>query len=306
MIDKNDLFLIVNPNAGQKNFNRSWKLIQDVLNVRNIEYSFGLTKHHKDEISLVDKAIQEGYRNIIVVGGDGTLHHTVNGIMAQRYVKSSEIKLGIIPLGTGNDWIRTYKIPNSVEKAINIILNDKTDFQDIGKLIHADNKVEYFNNMAGVGYNGYVVQKLDSLKKFGSIAYLLSGLQGLLFYKKSNYKISLQEKEIGEKCLMILFGICQFSGGGMQMTKNANPKDGLLDITIAKNFSFFDLIFNLPKLYNGKIVDHKKVENYKADSLKITPNNTERAIIEADGELIGNGSVSVTIIPDAIQFYKKS
>ena len=105
---------------------------------------------------------------------------------------------------------------------------------------------------------------------------------------------------------MILFGICQFSGGGMRMTKIADPKDGLLDITIAKNFTFFDLVFNLPKLYNGKIVDHKKVENYKVDSIEIIPNNKERAIIEADGEIIGNGSLFISIIPRAIQFYVKS
>jgi diacylglycerol kinase family enzyme len=100
---------------------------------------------------------------------------------------------------------------------------------------------------------------------------------------------------------MILFGICQFSGGGMQMTKEANPNDGLLDITIAKNFSFFDLVFNLPKLYNGKIVRHKKVETYKVQSVEIQENNSNSSFIEADGELIGKGSLKVSILKSAIQ-----
>lgn len=306
MVNKNDMFLVVNPNAGQKKFQRSWRLIQNIMNTKNIKYSFEFTQHQKDEISLVDKAIHKGYRNIIVVGGDGTLHHTVNGIMSQRYVKSSEIKLGIIPLGTGNDWIKTYNIPNSIEDSIDVILDNKTDYQDIGKIIHSNTKVEYYNNMAGIGYDGYVVNKLNSLKRFGSIAYLLSGLQGLLFYKKSKFKISFNNKSIEEKCLMVLFGICQFSGGGMQMTKESNPKDALLDITIAKNFSFFDLILNLPGLYNGNIVNHKKVETFKVSSLQIKEISSISPFIEADGELIGTGSLEVSIIPKAIQIYIKS
>lgn len=306
MTQKNSLFLIVNPNAGQKNFKRSWQSIQNILNSKNIDFSFEFTKQQKDEISLVDKAVQKGFRNIIVVGGDGTLHHTVNGIMGQRYIKSSDIKLGIIPLGTGNDWVRTYHIPNSIEESIDIILNNETDFQDIGKIIYSNGKEEYYNNLAGIGYDGYVVNKLNSLKRFGSIAYLLSGLQGLLFYKKNRFQIKFNNHQVEEKCLMILFGICQYSGGGMQMTKESNPKDGFLDLTIAKNFSFFDLVLNLPGLYNGNIVNHKKVETHKVTSVEIEELSSTASYIEADGELIGKGSLKVSLIPEAIQFFNKS
>jgi len=162
---------------------------------------------------------------------------------------------------------------------------------------------KYYNNLAGIGYDGYVINKLNALKKMGSIAYLISGLQRLLFYKKSNYTIKVEGKTIEEKCLMILFGIGQYSGGGMQMTKEANPNDGLLDIAIAKNFSFFDLVFNLPKLYNGQIVHHKKVETYKIDSIEIIENNTKPSFIEADGELIGTGSLKVSLLKSAIKIF---
>ena len=300
---KNDFFLIVNPNSGRKNFRKSWTLIQNLLDTKKVSYDFQLTQFKKDEIRLVQEAITSGFRKIIVVGGDGTFHHTVNGIMNQTVCKSSDIKLGIIPLGTGNDWIKTYQIPNHIEKSIDIILSNNTDYQDIGKITHNNNSIEYFNNLAGTGYDGYVVQKLNSLKKLGAIAYLLSGLQGLLLYKSFNYKIRFDNKEINEKCLMVLFGICQYSGGGMQLTQNANPKDGLLDITIVKNIGLFDLIFNLPKLYNGQIVNHKKVENHKVTSIQIELTNNNNSIIEADGELIGTGSLEVSIIPKAIQVY---
>ena len=98
---------------------------------------------------------------------------------------------------------------------------------------------------------------------------------------------------------MIIFGICKYSGGGLRVTKYPNPTDGLLDITIVKKFSFFNLLFNLPKLYNGNIVHHKKVDNYKVKELNIINDNS---IIEADGEIVGTGSLKVHIIPNAIQF----
>ena len=296
----NSFFIVVNPHSGNSNFKKSWGKITYILKLKNINFSYSFTEYRKHEVILVDKAIEQGYRNIISVGGDGTLHHVVNGIMKQRYIKTSKIKLGVIPLGTGNDWIRTYNIPNSIEKSIDVIVKNTTILQDIGCITLLNGKKEYFNNLAGTGYDGYVVKNLNYLKKMGSLAFLVSGLYSLFSYKKTKYKIIINNKTINEQCLMILFGICKYSGGGLRVTKNPNPKDGLLDITIVKNISFLDLLFNIPKLYNGDIIHHRKVTNYKTRELKILDNYN--STIEADGEIIGNGSLNVTIKQNAVLF----
>lgn len=151
-MNKSDsFFLIVNPTSGQSNFKKSWKKIQDILYLKKIEFCFELSKYKKNEIEIVNKAIKNGYKNFIVVGGDGTLHQTINGIMNQDYIDSSKIKLGIIPLGTGNDWIKTYNIPNSIEKSIEIILRKNYTYQDIGIINYSISKKEYFLNVAGIG-----------------------------------------------------------------------------------------------------------------------------------------------------------
>jgi YegS/Rv2252/BmrU family lipid kinase len=294
-------FIIANPTSGNRNFSKHWKEIQQLLNQKKIDFSFAFTQFSKHEIELVQNAIQKGFRNIISIGGDGTLHHVVNGIMQQRYVKTSDITIAVIPLGTGNDWIKTYNIPNNIEKAIEIISKKKTILQDIGVLETDNNPVSYFNNVAGLGYDGYTVYKLKTLKHFGPIAYLLSGLAGLLFYKKTVFKISFNNKIIETNCLMALVGICKFSGGGMQFTKEVHTADGLFDITIAKNLNIFDLIFNIKKLYNGNIVHHKKVETYKTKEITIIPQSS-KPFIQADGELIGTGKVTVKIIGKALSF----
>ncbi|MEO9572092.1 MAG: acylglycerol kinase family protein [Polaribacter sp.] len=84
-------FIIANPTSGNRNFSKQWEEIQQLLNNKKIDFSFAFTKFSKHEIELVQNAIQKGFRNIISIGGDGTLHHVVNGIMLQRYVKTSDI-----------------------------------------------------------------------------------------------------------------------------------------------------------------------------------------------------------------------
>ncbi|QOD59802.1 diacylglycerol kinase family lipid kinase [Polaribacter haliotis] len=303
-ININSWFIIANSTSGNGDFSKQWKEIQQNLKHKNLDYSFAFTQFSKHEVDLVQNAINKGFRNIISVGGDGTLHNVVNGIMLQRYVKTSELTIGVIPLGTGNDWIKTYNIPNNIEKSIEIISKKKTILQDIGVLKTEDNQLTYFNNVAGLGYDGYIVNKLKSLKKFGAISYLLAGIYGLLFYKKSIFKIIFNDKVIETNCLMAIFGICKFSGGGMQFTENVNTSDGLLDITIAKNLTFLDLVLNLPKLYSGKIVHHKKVATYKTKQITVIPQTT-KPFIQADGELVGTGAVSVEIVEKAVNFCVK-
>ena len=149
----NSWFIIANPVSGNLNFSKQWKEIQHLLKLKNIEYSFAFTEFSKHEIELVENAIQQGFRNIVSVGGDGTLHNVVNGIMMQTYTKTSDITIGVIPLGTGNDWIKTYNIPNSIHEAIHIIHRKNIIIQDIGVLKTSDDKTTYFCNVAGLGYD---------------------------------------------------------------------------------------------------------------------------------------------------------
>ena len=294
-------FIIANPIAGNGKFSKQWKEIQQVLNNKNIDYSFVFTQFSKHEIELVQNAIQQGFRNIISVGGDGTLHNIVNGVMMQRYVKSSDITIAVLPIGTGNDWIKTYNIPNNIKKAIDIISERKTILQDIGQIEIATGKISYFNNVAGLGYDGYIAKKLQELKRLGSISYLIAGIYGFLFYKKSIFKIAMNQTIIETTCLITMVSICKFSGGGMQFSKKGDPIDGLFDITIVKNITLLDLILNIKKLYNGKIVAHPKVATYKTNKIIVDPQNL-KPFIQADGELIGTGTATFSLIEKGIHF----
>lgn len=296
-------FIIINPTSGNGKSKKCIPKLLELLKEYNIPFNSVETQYEKHEIELVQNAISEGYLKFISVGGDGTLHNIVNGIMSQSTVKTSDIKVAVIPVGTGNDWVKTYGITTKIKENLSIIKNEKTTLQDIGKINLLNSKsVVYFNNLAGIGFDGHTVNSINKYKKLGKISYLVGGLDGFTTYKPIKTTLYFNNKEITTKSLMTLIGLCKYSGGGMRMTKDVNPADGLFDITIIKIYGIGSILLNLPKLYSGKIVNHKKVETYKTYKIKVTIPKGIKPFIQADGEIIPTSDFEVEIVPKAILF----
>ena len=299
---ENTWYIIANPTSGNGLVQRKWKRVITGLDHNNLVYQFTFSEYEHHEQELVHKALEKGFKKFICIGGDGTLHHIINGIMTQKYIDSSHIKVAVIPMGTGNDWVKTYKIPKNIKKSIAIIKKENIIKQDIGELITLNTGEKfYFNNIAGLGFDAFVVKNVIKYKKFGAFAYLLGTLSTFVQYKKCILKIELNDKIIYSKALLILVGICDYCGGGMQLTKKGSSTDGLFNISIAKNFNFLSILKNIVKFYNGKIIEHKEVETYTSASIKIETND-DTTYIQADGELVGNGGFKATLIPKAISF----
>lgn len=300
---KDKWFVIVNPTSGNGTAKKKWQLINNELLHKNLKFEVAFTNYEKHSKELVQKYINKGFTKFICVGGDGTLHNIVNGILNLKPKNILEIKIGIIAIGTGNDWIKNYKITTNYKKAIAIIKAEKTIKQDIGKLhISSTNKVVYFNNLAGIGFDGFVVNKVNSYKKFGFLAYLIGALISLTSYKKSLLEINFNNKILKNKTLMLLIGLCKYSGGGMQLTKDSNPTDGLFDISYIKKITLLTILGNIRGLFNGNITNHKLVNTYKTTTLNVKVLDTRKTYIQADGELIGSGNFSVSIMPGALNF----
>jgi len=192
-------FVIINPKAGGGKGYKKWPKIQSVLNDYDFNFDYTFTKHHGHSKNLVKNAINKGYRYFICIGGDGTLHHLVNGILSQEKVETSKIKVGVIPIGTGNDWIKTYAIPKNINKAVSIIKKGVVECQDVGKIdfINSKKPPTYFINLAGIGFDGYVAKKAENLKLLGSFSYLFAAIKGLFFFKNFSVNIvSSSEKYI--------------------------------------------------------------------------------------------------------------
>jgi YegS/Rv2252/BmrU family lipid kinase len=300
-------FVIVNPTSGNGASKKKWPLIFNELKHQQFIFEFAITTHKHHAEILVQDAVIKGFKKIISVGGDGTLHAIVNGILSLKTKNISEINIGIIPIGTGNDWAKTYNISKDYKDAIKTLKTNYTVQQDIGKLtLIPENKIIYFNNLAGIGFDGYVVNKVHKFKNLGSLAYLSGALVSLFSYKKPLLEITFNTTVIKSKTLLLFIGICKFCGGGMQLTKNPNPTDGIFDITFVKNITFLEVIVNIPALFSGKITDKKIIKNYKANKLQIKVLDKQETYIQADGELIGSGDFNVELLPKALTFIIKN
>ncbi|MBT8272155.1 MAG: YegS/Rv2252/BmrU family lipid kinase, partial [Bacteroidia bacterium] len=255
-------------------------------------------------VELAMDAVTQGFRHFICVGGDGTLHELVNGLMRQKVIRPEEFKVGIIPIGTGNDWARQFNIPKSSEKAIKKIKAGQAKALDIGCIQLDDDAAEpvYFNNLVGVGFDGHVIKTISRFKALGPLAYLIGALSGLFTYRKFEAQISWKDVSIQSSCLMIVAGLGRFAGGGMQLTSDPDTADGYFDLSVAGNMKRFQVLLLFRSLFNGKITKSRFVQTDKIKDLRVEVTGSIQPVIEADGELVGSGSFEISILPRALKF----
>ena len=294
-------FTIVNPNAGNGKGKKDWERISSLLAREKIPVSMKFTAKKCQAIELVREAIEAGFRKIISVGGDGTLNEVVNGIFTQDKVSPKEVVLGMIPVGTGNDWGRMFGIPLVYEGAVGVIKENKTMPHDIGLVSYycgSEKHSRYFINIAGLGFEAMVVNKTNRQKDKGrsnQAIYFFNLLSCLISYKKTNADIIVDGRKTRSKIFSINVGNGRYCGGGMRQTPDALPDDGLLDITVIRDMGRIEIIKSLKILYDGTILSHPKVDGYRCKNLSVI---TEAVLdTEADGESLGHTPAEFSIIP---------
>jgi diacylglycerol kinase (ATP) len=295
-------FFIVNPNAGSRKGVRDWPKISKMIREAGIPHETALTTHRGHAILLASEAVVKGYRQIAVIGGDGTLNEAVNGIFNQQTADPKEILLGMIPVGTGNDWCRSFNIPFDYKKSIEVLSRGKTFVQDVGKVIHYYHdkpETRYFVNVAGMGYDALVAKKTNVLKekgKGGQLTYIYFVFASLFQYNFMEAVIEVDGETVfkGEIFSMNV-GICKFNGGGMKQVPFAVPDDGLLDVTLIKKAPKYVVIQHARKLYDGSLVDLPMVETFRGKQIRIR--STGRIFLETDGESLGHTPFTFEIIP---------
>jgi diacylglycerol kinase (ATP) len=297
-------FVIVNPNAGNGKGKKDWNRIAGLFAENNISIISRVTERKGQAIEFTKSAIDEGYRKIISLGGDGTLNEVVNGICNQNTCPTKEITVGMIPVGTGNDWGRMFGIPLVYEAAVKVIKENKTLAHDIGLISYFTGEEQhkrYFINIAGLGFEAVVVQKTNNQKDKGrsnNAIYFYNLLSSLIAYHNTPVEYEIDGKKYSAKIFSINIGNGRYCGGGMRQTPEALPDDGLFDITVIKEMGRIEIIKSLKLLYDGTILSHPKVDGYRSSNLKVTSESLLFA--EADGESIGHTPLEFSIIPSGL------
>jgi YegS/Rv2252/BmrU family lipid kinase len=296
--------VIINPNAGSGAGLRDSEKISRLLKNEGLSFEIRYTerKGHAIEYSL--NGVNEGYRKIITVGGDGTLNEVVNGVFMNNVCSPVDVDLALIPVGTGNDWGKMFGIPLDHEKAVRIIGENKKMLHDIGLVKYSEGtekKERYFINIAGLGFESVVVKRTNHQKERGhggKAIYFYNLLVTLFSYKNTKAEIEIDGKKIKADVFSMNIGNGRYCGGGMRQTPDATPDDGLFDVTVIKNMGKLEIIRNLGILYDGTILSHPKIDGYKCKNIKISSHSV--IYTEADGESLGHTPVEISIIPAGI------
>ncbi len=296
--------VIVNPNAGNGKGKKDWERISSLFGKEEIPVQAKFTTQKGQAIDFARDAVQRGFRQIISVGGDGTLNEVVNGIFSQDKVPPVRMTIGMIPVGTGNDWGRMFGIPLVYEGAVKVIKERKTMLHDVGIVSYYEGSAEqkrYFINIAGLGFEALVVKKTNKQKdkeKSNQALYFYNLVSSLLSYKITDAEISIDGRTTGASVFSINVGNGRYCGGGMRQTPDAMPDDGLLDVTVIREMGRLEVIRSLKLLYDGTILSHPKVDGYRCKNVKVTSESL--LFIEADGESLGHTPAEFRIIPSGI------
>lgn len=310
-------YAVVNPNAGSGKTVSEWPRASKILSDNRIDFEYKTTWKMGAAVEITMKACAEGYRKFLAVGGDGTVHEVLEGIA--KYVRISAVAktldkesqkvalddftLAVMPIGSGNDWIKTLEIPKDFNKVAELMKTDSTGRQDVFCLSLRDNNTSrnlesFMANVGGVGFDANVCKKVNFEKntgKSGKVLYLKALISNILNFKTFDCVVEADGKELFRGTTMsIALGAGKYSGGGMLQVPDAVLDDGLLDITIIPLMPLHRIIRAVPGLFTGKLLkDNPELISAKCSSLSIKPLSSPAPLVEVDGEVVGNLPVSI-------------
>lgn len=300
-------YIIANPAAGGGAVKKRWPQIESRLQELSISYTIRFTQNPGQATQLAQEAILKGHRHLMGLGGDGTHHEILNGILSQQTIPPHAVLYAPFPIGTGNDWSRTYQIPKDPNLRLKNLLNPIVELQDAGKIEYLDPlgnlASRWFINVAGLAYDGFVAKKmLENGKSSSSLVYLFAVAKYLFEYKPSSAIIQFDQHDpIKDQFYTVNIGICKYSGGGMQLVPHAIPNDGLLALTFARKMPKREVLLQTPRFYNGTLLNHPKVTGLQTKNISIIPDfSSEHLWLEADGEFLGAAPATFQVFNNVI------
>jgi diacylglycerol kinase (ATP) len=298
--------LILNPTA---NHGTS---VQDAADLRML-----MTNHHTDwsgteypghAIEFARQAGEQGYDMVVALGGDGTVHEVVNGLM--QVPKESRPALGIVPLGSGNDFAHTIGIPRNPGEALLSAVNGQPHPLDIGSVCDENNRLEYFNNTMGMGFDSLVNMHTRKITVIhGFMMYFIALMRTIIRnFDALDIHIETDQKTWDISTLMLGLGNGPREGGGFIITPDAKWDDGLLNyITVHKisRLMMFRLVPEFMKGTQGRF--NKIVQMGTCRRMNVT--SKQPLYIHCDGEIYaGFGTnvrkLAIELLPSSIQFLK--
>ena len=295
----NKSLVIINPTSGiNQSVNISNHIIKQ-LEEHYIKYDCLTTEYKNHAMEFIYKIDNNKYHNIIAIGGDGTYHEIINGIM-KRNDNYSPI-LGFIPAGSGNSLMHDLKCLNPND-AIKKILNKNISKLDVMQLQFNDS-VDYAFNILGWGLATDIGISAEKIRWIGPSRYTLASLYHIFKLNKREAEIMIDDTSYKKHFIFILICNTMYTGNAMMAAPQAEIDDGLLDVIILnKEITRFKLLQLLPKLFKGEHIKSSYVEYKQAKKIILKPQHNE--ILNIDGEIKNYSPVTIKVLKHQLSIYR--
>jgi len=270
--------IIYNPSSGRESFKKELPAVLEKFEMAGFEASAHATTGEGDGMQAAKYAVERKFDMIVAAGGDGTINEIIHGIAEQEW----RPKLGIIPVGTTNDFARALSIPRNIKEATKIILEGHSMLMDIGKV-----QEHYFINIAGGGKLTELTYEVPSKLKtmLGYLAYYIKGIEMLPSLTQTRAVIEYDGNVINEEIMLFLISNTTSVGGFEKIAPDAKTNDGYFDLLIVKACNLAEFIRVATMALRGSHLDNEKVIYTQAKHVTVT--TEEKMQLNIDGEYGG-------------------
>ena len=232
---------------------------------------------------------------LLVMGGDGMAHLGLNA------AAGTDATLGLIPAGTGNDFARGVGVPRTVDEAVGVIVAGRTRTVDLAHISNGTFPRRYVGAVVSTGYDARVNRSTNHIRlRLGALSYGYIALRELASFSPLHYDMIIDGVRRRQEAMLVAVSNTGIFGGGMRIAPEADPADGLLDVTVVGPVSRTTLLRLLPAMYSGAFVKHPCVEQFPARSIELAG---EGLFVMGDGEELGEVPVRVECVPGVLKVF---
>lgn len=304
----NKVHVIVNPSSARGRTLRNWTAIREAIRAHFREFKFSFTEKPRQATEMARELLVDGFDLLIGVGGDGTLNEISNGFFHPRSGQAinDDAAVGIIPSGTGSDFIRYMKIPRDFEKSAARIKNARNRRIDMGRITYGGGngrRTQYFINVADFGLGAEVIRTVSAIdaRNRGAFTYYRGLLSTMMKYRSKKVRLTIDGGQTLQGEYMIgAVANGRIFGGGMIIAPRAEPDDGYFDLVLIDPMGRLEILANSRLLYAGTIERHPKVHILKARNIQVE--SPDKVHIEYDGELGETLPAEFTLVEKALNF----
>ena len=299
---------VVNPKSGGGATGRTWAQMRSTIERALGAVDVALTERPGHGIELAREGAKAGHPLVVAVGGDGTLHEVVNGLM-QAKAAAPDVRVGLVGQGTGGDFRKTLGLEHRLDKYVEALASGRERTIDVGRFSGGGKDDHYFVNILSAGMGGLVDRYVAEAPRVlgGKAAYFGASLKALLAARLGNLKctVTLDGKTEERALRSFMIAVCngRFFGGGMKVAPSAEIDDGVFDVVALGATSKLAFAMTSSSIYSGEHIGRHGTVTFRAQKIRMEIANDDARdvfLLDVDGEPMGRLPLSIDVVPKAL------